>query len=158
MRSDSTTPRDSSNLRIALLVSSYHKEVTSKLQEGAFGAYLDAGGNANNCRSITVAGAWELPIVAQKIASSGRFDAIVTLGCIITGETTHDAIIGHSIARGLMQTALAWGRPISMGVLTCQTIEQAMARAGGNCGNKGAEAMNAAIETTTTLEEEKDAK
>jgi 6,7-dimethyl-8-ribityllumazine synthase len=154
MQSDSTTPRDSSDLHIAILVSSYHQEVTSKMQEGAIAAFMEAGGSATNCCSIEVAGAWELPIVAQKVASSGRFDAIVTLGCIITGETTHDAIIGHAIAKGLMQTALSWGKPVSMGVLTCQTIEQAKARAGGNCGNKGIEAMNAAIETATTLREE----
>ena len=73
---------------------------------------------------------------------------------IITGETAHDKIIGHAIANGLMEIALEWGHPVSMGVLTCQTLEQAQARAGGNCGNKGIEAMNAAIETAITLREQ----
>jgi 6,7-dimethyl-8-ribityllumazine synthase len=154
MRTNSTTPCDSSSLKIAILVSSYHQEVTSKLQEGAIGAYLEAGGSEDNCRSIEVAGAWELPVVAKTIASSGHFDAIVALGCIVSGETTHDAIIGHAIASGLMQTSLSCGLPVSMGILTCKTIEQAKARAGGDCGNKGIEAMHAAIITATTLKEE----
>ena len=154
MRSDSTTSRNSSDLKIAVLVSTYHEEITCKLAQGAGTAFTEAGGNVKNFKTIQVAGAWELPVVAKKIATNNQFDAIIALGCIITGETAHDKIIGHAIANGLMEIALEWGHPVSMGVLTCQTLEQAQARAGGNCGNKGIEAMNAAIETAITLREQ----
>jgi 6,7-dimethyl-8-ribityllumazine synthase len=154
MRSDSTTIRNSTNLKITILVSTYHDEITHCLAKGATTAFLDAGGDENNCNTIEVAGTWELPVVAKKIASDRSIDAIVALGCIIAGETTHDKVIGHAIANGLMQTALAWGHPVSMGVLTCHTLAQAKERAGGSCGNKGTEAMNAAIETATTLREQ----
>jgi 6,7-dimethyl-8-ribityllumazine synthase len=142
------------DLKIAILVSTYHNEITLKLAQGALLAFLDAGGIEDNCKTIEVAGAWELAIVAKNIAQHGDVDAIVALGCIIKGETTHDNIIAHAITSGLMQTALEWGHPVSMGILTCQTIDQAKARAGGNCGNKGIEAMNAAINAEEIIREQ----
>jgi len=154
MRSETTTVPNSSDIRIAILVSTYHHEITNNLSEGAVSAFLHAGGQQSNFSIIQVAGAWELPILAKIIATKSNYDGIIALGCIITGETTHDEIIGHAIARGLMTIALDWGKPVSMGVLTCQTIEQAQARAGGDCGNKGIEAMHAAIQTITTLREQ----
>jgi len=154
MRSESETSRNSADLKIAVLVSTYHDEITNKLTEGAISVFTKTGGNENNCTIINVAGAWELPVVAKTIASNNNVDAIVALGCIVTGDTTHDKVIGHAIANGLMAIALDWGHPVSMGVLTCQTIEQAQARAGGDCGNKGIEAMHAAIETALTLREQ----
>jgi 6,7-dimethyl-8-ribityllumazine synthase len=154
MQSPSTNTYDSSGMKIAILVSSYHDEITNKLAQGAVSAYLDAGGKKDSYEIIEVAGAWELPVIAKKISMLGNFDAILALGCIITGETTHDKVIANGIANGLMQVALDWGHPVSMGVLTCQTIEQAKERAGGSCGNKGIEAMHAAIQTETTLREQ----
>jgi len=154
MRSETTTALNSSYIRIAILVSTYHHEITNNLSEGAVSAFLHAGGQQSNLNIIQVAGAWELPILAKIIATKSNYDGIIALGCIITGETTHDEIIGHAIASGLMTIALDWGKPVSMGVLTCQTIEQAQARAGGDCGNKGIEAMHAAIQTITTLREQ----
>ena len=142
------------DLKIAILVSTYHNEITNNLAQGAISAFLDAGGEERNCTTIEVSGSWELVIIAKNIAQLGNVDAIVALGCIITGETSHDKIIGHAIANGLMQTALEWGHPISMGILTCQTVEQAKARAGGNCGNKGIEAMHAAINAEEIIREQ----
>jgi len=153
MREESKTNASAKNLRITILVSTYHYAVTNALEEGARAAFLEAGGVETNCVTIHVAGAWELVVVAKNIAQQGSTDGIVALGCIITGETTHDEVIGHAIAHGLMQTSSDWGHPVSMGVLTCQTIEQAKERAGGCCGNKGIEAMRAAINTEATIRE-----
>ncbi|MAI66390.1 MAG: 6,7-dimethyl-8-ribityllumazine synthase [Phycisphaerae bacterium] len=154
MQEETTTSKSASELTIAILVSTYHTAITSKLEEGARSAFINAGGIEHNCKTIAVVGAWELPIIAKTISLHEKYDAIVALGCIITGETTHDQVIGHAIAQGLMRTSLDWGHPVSMGVLTCQTIEQAEARAGGSSGNKGIEAMHAAIETEMTLREQ----
>jgi len=140
-------------LKIAVLQSTYHADITHKLVQGALSAFTAHGGNTADCDVIQVAGAWELPVVAKKITQKSDYDCVVALGCIITGETTHDKVIAHAIANGLMQIALDWGHPVSMGILTCQTLEQAQARAGGDYGNKGVESMLAAIKTETTLRE-----
>ncbi len=138
-------------LRVAIIVSDYHSSITKNLADGAKNTFTKHGGLKENLSIIHATGAWELPILAKTIACQGSVDAIVALGCIITGETTHDRVIGDAISHGLMTTSLEWGRPISMGVLTCQTLEQAEARSGGSSGNKGIESMLAAIGTATTL-------
>ena len=137
----------SKDLTVYVIVSQYHAEITNQLAEGAKQTFLEAGGNEEQLKFIPVTGAWELPVVAATLSEDENIDAIVTLGCIITGETTHDQVIAHAIAQGLMQLSITWGKPISMGILTCKTFEQAKERAGGTAGNKGAEAMNAAIST-----------
>ena len=138
-------------LTITVLVSQYHAEITNRLVDGAKQAFLAAGGSEDLLKIIPVAGAWELPVVAASLTKQDDLDAIVTLGCIITGETTHDRVIADAIAHGLMQIATTWVKPISIGIITCQTIEQANARSGGTCGNKGVEAMNAAISTHNVI-------
>ncbi len=153
MREETKTTASAKDLKITILVSTYHDAITSALEDGARTAFLEAGGIEENCVTIPVAGAWELVVVAKNLAQLDNIDGIVALGCIITGETTHDQIIGHAIAHGLMQTSLDWGHPVSMGILTCQTIEQAKERAGGCCGNKGIEAMRAAMNTEATIRE-----
>ena len=95
----------------------------------------------------------ELPILAKQVINSKNADAVIALGCIITGETTHDQVIGYAIAHGLMQVGLECGKPVSMGVLTCQTIAQAQARSSESSSNKGREAMNAALHTIESLQE-----
>jgi 6,7-dimethyl-8-ribityllumazine synthase len=154
MQEETRATASAKNLRITILVSTYHEAITSALEEGARKSFLEAGGIEANCVTISVAGAWELVVVAKNLAQHGDIDGIVALGCIITGKTTHDQIIGHAIAHGLMQTSLDWGHPVSMGILTCQTIEQAKERAGGCCGNKGIEAMRAAVNTEATIREQ----
>ena len=146
-----TLPIDTKGIHIAILVSQYHSEVTHALADGAKLAFIEGGGNEEQLTIIPVQGAWELPVVAAAMVERGEYDAIVALGCIITGETIHDQVIAHAIASGLMQLSVNWGKPVSMGMLTCQTIEQALARAGGDCGNKGIEAMNGALTTLTTI-------
>lgn len=140
-------------LRIALVVSTYHKNITERLAVEAKNAFVAAGGAKDDCSIVQAQGAWELPVLAKKLANENCVDAIIALGCIITGETTHDRIIGDAIAHGLMSVALDWGHPVSMGVLTCQSLKQAEERSGGSCGNKGAEAVRAAIGTAVTLKE-----
>ena len=153
MRSKPLQPADARGLKVAILVSSYHDDVTNKLLHGAMTTFVESGGSDENCQSIKVSGAWELPVVASAIASKGEVNAIVALGCIISGETTHDQVIADAIAEGLMAVAVQWKIPVSMGVVTCQTLHQAHDRAGGECGNKGSEAMYAAISTSTVLRE-----
>jgi 6,7-dimethyl-8-ribityllumazine synthase len=153
MQSEIKHPRPSKGLRITIIVSDYHPLITENLANAAKQTFIDGGGSAEDCNIIHVAGAWELPVLAKIIADTNEVDGIVALGCIITGETTHDRVIAEAISHGLMSISLNWRHPVSMGVLTCQTIEQAQARAGGSSGNKGAQAMIAAIETAITLQE-----
>ena len=151
MRSETIKPGSSNGLKIVVLVSSYHEEVTESLSSGAQDTFIELGGKKEDCKIINTSGAWELPVLAKVIANENKCNAIVALGCIITGETTHDRVIGDAIANGLMRVAVDWGHPVSMGVLTCQNLDQAKQRAGGVCGNKGSEAMKAAITTAVEL-------
>jgi 6,7-dimethyl-8-ribityllumazine synthase len=151
MRSEPLQTVQATGLKVAILVSSYHSEITSKLSNGAQTTFVDAGGSIDDCPSIEVSGAWELPVVASTLASKGEIDAIVAIGCIISGETTHDQVIADAIAEGLMTVAITWKLPVSMGILTCKTFDQARERAGGVCGNKGSEAMHAALSTIEVL-------
>ena len=100
-----------------------------------------------------MAGPWELPLAAKALAESGRFDALVCLGCVIRGETTHHIHVGGEASRGLARVALETGIPIGFGVLTTDTIEQAVERAGTKGGNKGAEAAMSAVEMAGLLKQ-----
>tara|TARA_B100000959_G_C14890075_1_gene586323 strand:+ start:317 stop:787 length:471 start_codon:yes stop_codon:yes gene_type:complete len=153
MQSGSTTTSSASELKVAIITSSYHDNITSELSRGAETAFLEAGGLPEHCIHVQAAGAWELPVLAKQLSQLNQVDAIVALGCIITGETTHDQVIGNAIAQGLMNISLDWANPVSMGVLTCQTIEQAESRSSSTSSNKGREAMRAAINTAVTLKE-----
>ncbi len=153
MQSEPIQPCSAKGLRITVIVSEYHSKITKNLADAAEATFNNAGGLETDFKMINATGAWEMPVLARAIARQDTVDAIVTLGCIITGETTHDRIIADAIAEGLMTIALEWGHPVSMGILTCQTMEQAAARSGGARGNKGTEAMIAAIGTAITLKE-----
>jgi 6,7-dimethyl-8-ribityllumazine synthase len=153
MQSEPVQPCSAKGQRITVIVSGYHSQITKNLADAAEATFINAGGLETDFNIITAAGAWELPVLARSIARLDTVDAIVALGCIITGETTHDRIIADAIAEGLMTIALEWGHPVSMGILTCKTMEQAKARSGGECGNKGTEAMTATIGTVNTLKE-----
>lgn len=148
-RAPTRSPNDASGLRIAIVVSSYHADVTGALREGAAAALRMRGGTVAVDESAP--GAFELPMVAQAVAARGDIDAVVALGCVLTGETSHDRYISDAVAHGLMQVALRHGVPVTFGVLTCVTIEQARARAGGAKGNKGGEAMDAAIDAALSM-------
>lgn len=124
-------------------------DVTGALREGAAAALQARGGTLAVEESAP--GAFELPMVAQAVAARGDVDAVVALGCVLTGETSHDRYISDAVAHGLMHVALRHGVPVTFGVLTCVTIEQARARAGGTKGNKGGEAMDAAIDAALAV-------
>jgi len=132
--------------RIAVVVSKFNNFVTDRLQSGALAALTSSGVAANDVTLIRVPGAFEIPLAAQHAAETGRFDAIICLGCLIRGETPHFEYISSAVAQGLAVAAGATGVPIAFGVLTTNSAEEALARAGEGPGNKGHEAAVAALE------------
>lgn len=142
---------DATGLRIAIVVSRFNEFITTKLLAGAREALVAHGAKAEGITEVWVPGAWELPLAAKTLAESGRFDALVCLGCVIRGETTHHIHVGGEAARGIADVSLSTGIPIGFGVLTTDTMEQAVARAGGKDGNKGADAALAAVEMVRLL-------
>jgi 6,7-dimethyl-8-ribityllumazine synthase len=132
--------------RFAVVVSKYNDFVTDRLQTGALEALATAGVDRDEVTVVRVPGAYELPLAAQHAAESGRFDAVVCLGCLIRGETPHFEYISSAVSQGLTTAAAATGIPITFGVLTTNSVEEALARAGDGPTNKGHEAAIAAIE------------
>jgi 6,7-dimethyl-8-ribityllumazine synthase len=137
---------DAAGYTFAIVVSRFNETVTSRLRHAAQGALVDAGAAGGNVEVFDVPGAFELPQTARLVAETGRFDAIICLGCIIRGETPHFEYISGAVAHGLMAAAADTGVPITFGVLTTDTLQQAQARAGEGRDNKGFEAAAAAIE------------
>jgi 6,7-dimethyl-8-ribityllumazine synthase len=131
--------------RFAILASTYHSEITSRLAAGARQRLLEFGFKAEQIDELPVPGAWELPLAASWAARSGKFSSIVALGVVIKGETSHDQHINRFVSLSLGQLGLEHQMPIAFGLLTCETISQAMQRAGGKFGNKGQEAVDAAL-------------
>ena len=137
--------------RYAIVVSRFNDLVTRRLLEGALDTIRRHGGNVDHVDVAWVPGSFELPLAASRLARSGRYVAVICLGAVIQGETTHHEYINHQVAAGLQQTMLAAGVPVTFGVLTCGSLEQALERAGGKAGNKGCEAPLAAIEMVNLL-------
>jgi 6,7-dimethyl-8-ribityllumazine synthase len=140
-------------VRVAMAVSRYHRDVTDALREGAARVFVDAGGSGNDLSVHEVPGAFELPVLCLALAGRADFDAVIALGCILRGETMHDQFLAQAVTNGLTQISIETGKPIGLGLLTCQTMHQARERAGGSHGNKGAEAMAAALEMVHALRE-----
>ncbi|MGH7480629.1 MAG: 6,7-dimethyl-8-ribityllumazine synthase [Longimicrobiales bacterium] len=132
--------------RFALVVSRFNGEITEELLDGARAVLLEHGVAAEDIAVLRVPGAWELPLGAQTLAATSDVDAVIALGCVIRGETPHFDYVAAEAASGLQLAALETGVPVSFGVLTTDTREQAEARAGGARGNKGAEAARSALE------------
>ena len=137
---------NAAGLRIGVAVSRYHAEITDPMREAAIRQFTDAGGAGDDLEIVPVPGAFELTAACRALAAGGDVDAVVAIGCVISGETTHDRHIASAVAHGLTSVTVNSGVPVSLGVLTCQNMDQARARAGGDKGNKGAEAMAAASE------------
>lgn len=137
--------------RYAIVVSRFNELVTKRLLEGALDALQRHGLPSDRITVVYVPGSFELPLVAQRLAHGGQFQAVICLGAVIQGETTHHEYINHQTAAGLLQAGLASQVPVTFGVLTCQTLEQALDRAGGKAGNKGVEAALAALESVDVL-------
>jgi 6,7-dimethyl-8-ribityllumazine synthase len=137
--------------RFAIVVSRYNESITSKLLAGAVETLTAHGVPDEGIEVAWVPGAWEIPVVAQRFAMSGRYVAVLCLGAVIRGETTHDQHINRQVSLSLGQISLDTGLPVLFGVLTCNTLEQAIHRAGGNVGNKGAECAEAALEMASLM-------
>jgi 6,7-dimethyl-8-ribityllumazine synthase len=142
---------DASQVRVAVVVSRFNENVTERLLTGALTS-LDRMGQSETQRTvIRVPGAWELPLAAAHAARSGRVDAVVALGALVRGATPHFDHIASQASAGLAAVARDTGVPVGFGLLTTETLEQALDRAGGKAGNKGAEAAAAAVEMVQLL-------
>lgn len=140
-----------SGCRFAIVVSRFNPEITDGLLAGAREALAEAEVRDDDVTLVRVPGAFELPIAAQRLAESGRFDAVICLGCLIKGDTMHFEYIAAAASQGIMDVTIATGVPVAFGVLTTLTDEQAAERAADNPHNKGREAALAAIEMATLL-------
>lgn len=135
-----------SKMKIGVVASRFNEFITGKLLGGAEDAFVRHGGNADDLTVAWVPGAFEIPLVAQKMARSGQYDAVVCLGAVIRGNTPHFDMVANESVKGIAQAGLQSGIPVIYGVLTTDSIEQAVERAGTKAGNKGFDAMTSAIE------------
>ena len=139
------------DLRVAIVAARFNDFVVARLVDGAIDALLRHGASEKNLEVVRVPGAFDMPLVVRKLAQSRRYDAIVALGAVIKGETAHFDYVAGECSSGVARAALESGVPVGFGVLTCETFDQAIDRAGGKAGNKGAEAALAALETANLL-------
>ncbi len=135
---------DVSSRSFAVVVSTYHRALTAKLLDGALQTLADAGVAPSQVVVAWVPGAWELSVAARRLVDG--VDAVICLGAVIRGETTHDQYINSTVSSTLGQLAIETGKPVSFGLLTCNSLEQAIDRSGGRVGNKGEEAASAAVQ------------
>ncbi len=137
--------------RLAIVVSRYNESITSRLLEGALTTLAGTGVAETAIDVAWVPGAWEIPLVADRLANSGGYAAVICLGAVIRGETSHDQHINRAVSLQLAESSVHAGIPILFGLLTCDTLEQAIHRSGGNSGNKGHECAMAALEMIDLL-------
>lgn len=148
----SGTPRGAGR-RIAVVASRFNETITRPLADGALDALLKHGVPFDDIDVIWVPGAWELPIAVRRVLTTERYDAIVALGAVIRGNTPHFEYVAGEASRGLMQISLEFDVPVGFGLLTCDDMAQAQARAGGMHGNKGWDAALAALEMIDVLDQ-----
>ena len=154
MKHQPTNPTvpDASDLRIAVVTSRYYEKVTAALRTGATEAFTECGGDPERLLHLESPGTWELPVLCSALLRTpDSFDAVVAIGCVIAGETSHDRYINSGVSDALARLAVRTATPVAFGVLTCSSMEQALARAGGDVGNKGRESMLAAIDAAATI-------
>jgi 6,7-dimethyl-8-ribityllumazine synthase len=137
--------------KVAIVAARFNDFIVSSLLKGATASWLEHGGAAEDLLVARVPGAFELPVVARKLAASGRWDAVVALGCVIRGDTPHFEYVAGECARGLNLVALDSGMPVIFGVLTVETVDQALERAATTEANKGGESMDTALEMIDLL-------
>ena len=142
---------------LAVVVSRYNASVTSRLLEGARAEYARRGGTDASLAVFEAPGTFELPTVAAAAARAGVWRGVVCLGCVIRGETSHDEVIAHAVARALAELSVTSGLPVGFGVVTAQSIAHAAARAGGDKGNRGADAMAAVLDAAGSIAAVRDA-
>jgi len=137
---------DAQGLSFALVVSRFNEALTSRLEAGAIDCLLRHGANDEQITVVRVPGAWEIPMVAAKLAADGGFDAVISIGALVRGGTAHFDLLSAEVAKGIAQAGISSGIPMTFGVITADTLEQAVERAGTKMGNKGWEAALSAIE------------
>ena len=136
----------SAESRFAIVASRFNDLITSRLIDGAIETTVRHGGDSEKIDVVMVPGSFEIPMAAQRLASSGNYAAVICVGAVIQGSTTHHEYINSQVASGIMSIARETGVPVTFGIITCETMEQALDRSGGKVGNKGTEAAMAAIE------------
>ncbi len=142
---------DGSGLRVALVCSRFNDLIVERLEAGARSALVRHGTDADAIDTVWVPGAWEIPMAAHALAAGGRYDAIVGLGAVMRGATYHFEVIANQSAAGLARVAHDTGVVVTNGIITVDTMDQALERAGSKAGNKGADAALAAIETVNVI-------
>lgn len=144
---------DAREFRVGIVLSTYHDFVTSRLRDGAVEALRNAGIDTEAVVVVVVPGAFEIPQAARRLAASGRVDAVICLGCLIRGQTPHFDLIASAVAHGVTEAALDSGIPMTFGVLTTTSAEEALARAGAGSSNKGWEAAESVLVMTRLFRE-----
>ncbi len=139
--------------RIGIVTARFNDFITSKLLEGATDAFVRHGGDASTLDVVKVPGAFEIPLAAKKMAQSGKYDAVLCLGAVIRGATPHFDMVANEATKGVASVSLQTGVPVIFGILTTDSIEQAVERAGTKSGNKGFDTMNTAIEMVNLLKQ-----
>jgi 6,7-dimethyl-8-ribityllumazine synthase len=142
---------DARGRRVAIVAARFNDLIVASLLKGAQESWQAHGGAPEELLVVRVPGAFELPVVARKLAASGRYEAIVALGCVIRGDTPHFEYVAGECARGLQLASLESGVPVIFGVLTVETLEQALQRAAATAGNKGGESMECALEMAAVM-------
>ena len=150
---DSTTGSAAKGRRVAVVAARFNADIVEQMVAGAAAAWARQGGDEASLVLVRTPGAFELPLVARKLAASGRYDAIVALGCVIRGDTAHFDFVAGEAARGIAEAARDTGIPVIFGVLTTENLEQAIERASVDRMDKGGEAMDAAIEMAVLLQQ-----
>jgi 6,7-dimethyl-8-ribityllumazine synthase len=140
-----------SGLRFAIIVSRFNSFITDRLLGGAMDALTRSGGNADDIDVVKVPGSWEVPVVAAELARQKRYDAIICLAAVIRGETPHFDYVASEAAKGIAHVSADTGVPVAFGVLTTNTLEQAIDRAGAKSGNKGFDAAMTAVEMANLM-------
>lgn len=138
---------DGKEMEIAIVAARFNDDVVSLLYTAAYDTLIECGVAAKDITTVWVPGAWEIPVTAALLAGSDRYDAIVALGAVIRGDTYHFEVVADQSAAGLMRVATDTRTPVGNGIITVDNLQQAMDRAGGSAGNKGAEAALAVVET-----------
>ena len=138
--------KDAHGLRIGIIVSRFNHFVTEKLLDGALDGFRSHGGSEDALTIVRVPGAFEIPLVVERMAGSGKYDALVCLGAVIRGDTPHFEYVCDAVTRGIGDAVRTYRIPIGFGVLTTDNVQQAMERAGGKDANKGYEALLTAVE------------
>ncbi|MGC9120286.1 MAG: 6,7-dimethyl-8-ribityllumazine synthase [Sulfurihydrogenibium sp.] len=140
-------------IKFAIVVSRFNNLITERLLEGALDCILRHNGSQENIDIVRVPGSFEIPLVAKKLAKSGKYDAVICLGAVIRGDTPHFDYVANEVTKGIAQVSLETEVPISYGILTTDTIEQAIERAGTKMGNKGFDAALTAIEMVNVIKQ-----